>query len=125
MSREPPAPTSGVVLIVEDDVLLRLVTAASLRQAGFEVLEAANAQEAVTVLNSVTVDAMISDVNMPGGMNGLGLARWIHQRRLDTKIILTSATDQSLGEAEEYASFLAKPYDSEDVQQLLRRVLWH
>jgi len=125
MTNEAQAPSSGVVLIVEDDTLLRLAIASSLRQNGFEVLEAANAAEAVTILNSVAVDALISDINMPGNMDGLSLARWVHRHQLDTKIILTSASSQSLGEAEQYVSFLAKPYDGEDIQQLLRQVLWH
>ena len=47
----------------------------------------------------------------------------MHRRRLDTKIILTSAARQAMGEAEQYASFLAKPYDGEQVRQLLRQVL--
>jgi two-component system, response regulator PdtaR len=123
MTSKAEASSSGVVLIVEDDVLLRLITASSLRQAGFEVLEAANAAEASRVLSSVAVDALISDVNMPGRMNGLELAQWIHRRGLDTRIILTSGESQSLGEVEQYASFLAEPYDSEEVQQLLRQVL--
>ena len=123
MTSEPGAPSSGVVLIVEDDVLLRLITASDLRHAGFEVLEAANAAEALTVLNTIAVDALISDVNLPGNLNGLGLAHWVHRRRLDTKIILTSASEQALGETEQYASFLAKPYGSEEVRRLLRQML--
>ena len=81
MTSEPGAPSSGVILIVEDDVLLRLITASDLRHADFEVLEAANAAETLTVLNTVAVDALISDVNLPGDSNGLGLAQWAQRRR--------------------------------------------
>jgi len=81
MTSEPGAPSSGVILIVEDDVLLRLITASDLRHAAFEVLEAANAAETLTVLNTVAVDALISDVNLPGDSNGLGLAQWAQRRR--------------------------------------------
>ena len=87
---------SGVVLIVEDDVLLRLVTASNLRTVGFEVIEAANAEEAVTVLRSVPVDALISDVNLPGNFE----RPWTCP--------LGAAAGQALGEVEQYASFLAK-----------------
>ena len=76
---------SGVVLIVEDDVLLRLMTASNLREAGFEVVEVANAAEAVIVLNSMAVDVMFADVNMPGKMNGLALAKWVHSHGRDIK----------------------------------------
>jgi two-component system, response regulator PdtaR len=114
---------AGVVLIVEDDVLLRLITASNLREAGFEVVEVANAAEAVIVLNSMAVDVMLTDANMPGKMNGLALARWVHSHDLDTRIILTSYAEQSLGEAREYVHFLAKPYDSSEVERLLRAML--
>jgi len=123
MAGNEAAGHSGVVLIVEDDVRLRLVTASNLRDAGFEVIEAANAAEAVVVLNSVTVDALISDVSIPGGMDGIGLAKWVRSRGLATEIILTSAAQPSPGTTEECGSFLAKPYTDRDVQHLLRRVL--
>jgi len=115
-----PAP---VVLVVEDDVLLRLVTAGSLREAGFEVLEAANAAEAVQVLKCIPVDALFSDIDMPGRMDGFALAQWVHQRELNVRIILTSGPDRTLGEAGEYVSYLCKPYGSAEVEHLLRRVL--
>ena len=111
--------------IVEDDVLLRLITASNLREAGFEVVEVANAAEAVIVLNSMAVDVMLTDVNMPGTMNGLALAKWVHSHGLYTRIILTSVAEQSLGEAREYAHFLAKPYDGNEVERLLRTMLRH
>jgi len=117
------ARNAGVVLIVEDDVLLRLITASNLREAGFEVVEVANAAEAVIVLNSMAVDVMLTDVNMPGRMNGLALAKWVHSHGLDTRIILTSGAEQSLGEAREYAHFLVKPYDGNEVERLLRTML--
>jgi len=123
MAGTHPARNTGVVLIVEDDVLLRLITASNLREAGFEVVEVANAAEAVIVLNSMAVDVMLIDVNMPGKMNGLALGKWVHSHGLDTRIILTSDDEQSLGEAREYAHFLAKPYDSKEVERLLRTML--
>lgn len=116
---------SGVVLIVEDDVLLRLTTASSLRDAGFEILEAANAAEAVIVLNAVLVDALISDVEIAGRMDGLALAKWVQDRGLNTKIVLTFAGEQSPSEPHEHAYFLAKPYDDLSVQKILRKVLAH
>jgi hypothetical protein len=86
--QSPPAP---VVLIVENDVLLHLVTASNLRDAGFEVIEAANSAEAIRILDCIPVDVLFSDIDMPGKMNGLALAQWVHLRRVDTRIILTPA----------------------------------
>jgi CheY-like chemotaxis protein len=118
-----PSEPAPVVLIVEDDVLLRLTIAGSLRDAGFEVLEAANAGEAVQVLNCIPVDALFSDIDMPGRMDGCALAQWVHQRELKVRIILTSGPDRTLGEAGEYVSFVPKPYASTEVEDLLRSVL--
>jgi two-component system, response regulator PdtaR len=114
-----------VVLIVEDDVLLRLATASSLRDAGFEILETANAADAVIVLNALLVDALISDVDIPGRMDGLALAKWVQDRGLSTKVVLTCAAEQSQSEAHDHAYFLAKPYDGLSVQRILRKVLTH
>ena len=73
-----------VVLVVENDVLLRLVTASNLRDAGFEVIEAVNAAEALRILARVPVDVLFSDIDMPGNMDGLALAQWVRQSQADT-----------------------------------------
>ena len=112
-----------VVLVVENDVLLRLVTASNLRDAGFEVIEAANSAEAIRILDRIPVDVLFSDIDMPGKMDGLALAQWVHQRQVDTTIILTSGGGRPLGDAKEYATFLPKPYAVTDVERLLRIVL--
>ena len=112
-----------VVLIVENDVLLRLVTASNLRDAGFEVIEAANCAEALRVLDRIPVDVLFSDIDMPGNMDGLALAQWVHRSQADTRIVLTSGAARTPGEVKEYASFLPKPYAEKDVERLLRSVL--
>ena len=112
-----------VVLIVENDVLLRLVTASNLRDAGFEVIEAANCAEALRVLDRIPVDVLFSDIDMPGNLDGLALAQWVHRSQTDTRIVLTSGAARTPGDVKEYASFLPKPYAEKDVERLLRSVL--
>ncbi|HTG22627.1 MAG TPA: response regulator [Reyranella sp.] len=112
-----------VVLIVENDVLLRLITASNLRDAGFEVIEAANCAEALRILDCIPVDVLFSDIDMPGNVNGLALAHWVHRSQADTRIILTSGVARALGGANQYASFLPKPYAEKDVERLVRSVL--
>ena len=112
-----------VVLIVENDVFLRLVTASNLRDAGFEVIEAVNAAEALRILARVPIDVLFSDIDMPGNMDGLALAQWVRRSQADTRIILTSGAAKAPGDVEEYASFLPKPYAEKDVERLLRSVL--
>ena len=112
-----------VVLIVENDVLLRLVTASNLRDAGFEVIEAANCAEALRVLDRIPVDVLFSDIDIPGNIDGLALAQWVHRSQVDTRIVLTSGAARTPGDVKEYASFLPKPYAEKDVERLLRSVL--
>ena len=112
-----------VVLIVENDVLLRLVTASNLRDAGFEVIEAANPVEALRFLDRFPVDVLFSDIDIPGNMDGLALAQWVHRSQADRRIILTSGAARTPGDVKEYASFLPKPYAEKDVERLLRSVL--
>jgi CheY-like chemotaxis protein len=123
LREQSPSEPAPVILIVEDDVLLRLTVASSLRDAGFEVLEAANAAEAVQILKCIPVDALFSDIDMPGRMDGCALAQWVHQHDLKVRIILTSGPDRALGEAGEYVSYLSKPYASHEIECLLRSVL--
>ena len=74
---------SETVLIVEDEVLIRLVISEYLRDCGYRVIEAANADEALVVLKQeeLVIDIVLSDVEMPGSMDGFGLARWIREHR--------------------------------------------
>jgi CheY-like chemotaxis protein len=69
-----------VVLVVEDEILMRSVTAESLRIAGYNVVEAANAAEAVAVTAGTVIDFVFSDINFmagPNSMDAVGLARWV------------------------------------------------
>ncbi len=85
--------TQGAVLVVEDEVLVRLLIADTLRQSSFRVIEAANGYEARTVLQSGNpVAVLITDVKMPGLMDGLNLAKWIRAEDPAVKIILVSGS---------------------------------
>lgn len=105
---------SGVVLLVEDEPLVRLVTADILLEATFRVIEAADAEEALRVLSAeVAVDVLLSDVEMPPGMNGYDLARHVHQHRPGVEILISSGRAWP-GEHDlpPGAAFLAKPYSN-------------
>ena len=69
-----------VILLVEDEVLVRMVAADVLEDAGFTVLESTNAEEALTLLETrPDVQVLFTDVNMPGALDGLGLAQTVHE----------------------------------------------
>ncbi len=120
-----PAPT---VLVVEDEVLIRLVIADYLRECGYRVHEAANAAEAVVVLESptVTIDIVFSDVRMPGEMDGFGLARWVRVHQPDVRVILTSSVERSADIAAtlcEAGPLLEKPYEPTGVVERIRQLI--
>lgn len=106
-------PTKKIILVVEDEALVRLIGADMLSDAGYEVLEADNADEALKVLASVDqVHMLFTDIRMPGSMNGLELAKTVHKRWPKMKLLLTSGeTWPSRGQIPDDGQFLAKTYD--------------
>ena len=80
-----------VVLVVEDATLVRMFMADFLDEAGFKVFEAVNADEALTVLQArPDVQAVVTDIEMPGSTNGLELARTVRERWPSVEIVVTS-----------------------------------
>jgi CheY-like chemotaxis protein len=110
------------ILVVEDDVFVRLVTVEFLEDSGFKVVETGNAADAINVLTTDgPIDVVFSDVQMPGEMDGLGLARWISREKPEVKVLLTSGKvpDQP-GQP-----VVAKPYDMEAVARRLKAMVQH
>lgn len=112
------------VLVVEDEVLIRMSIVAELEDAGFEVFEASNAAEAIEVLIANTrIRLMFTDIDMPGGVDGLKLAASVRDRWPPIKIIVTSghrSVDVDALPVE--ARFMAKPYDLDSVILSIREM---
>lgn len=124
LSPERDAATQASILVVEDEVLVRSVVGIYLRDCGFQVVEAGNADEAIRVLRSgLAVDIVFSDVNMPGSMDGFGLAQWIRRERPGLRLILTSGSPQKTGDLGKHHPLLAKPYDHAKLERLIRAML--
>ena len=99
-----------LVLIVEDEPLIRELAGVALSDAGFEILEAANAQEALDILNSRgDVGVLCTDVNMPGPFDGYALAKIVHEQWPLIKLVVTSARAMP-GPMPDHGKFVAKPY---------------
>src|ERR1700719_2199326 len=80
-----------VVLIVEDDFLVRMNAVEMIGDAGFDVIEAGNADEAIAILEArPDIHVVFTDIQMPGSMDGLKLARFIKGRWPPVKIVATS-----------------------------------
>ena len=104
-----PAP---IVLVVEDDALVRTVAVEIVEDAGFVALDAANADEAVVILEGRRDIAMVfTDIDMPGTMDGLKLAHAIRNRWPPIKIVMVSGkTHLAELELPSNSKFFAKPY---------------
>jgi CheY-like chemotaxis protein len=112
-----------VVLVVEDEPLVRIAAAEGLRDQGFEVLEARDADEAVVILDGIQVDAVFSDITMPGKRDGIGLAKWLRQHRPSTRIVLTSGALHLPAGLAELGPLVDKPYRLDAVADRLRAEL--
>ncbi|MCG6115129.1 MAG: response regulator [Mesorhizobium sp.] len=100
------------VLVVEDEVLIRIDLVDFLSEEGFDVVEAANADEAVAILESDdNIQVMFTDVDMPGSMDGLKLSAAVRDRWPPVRIVVTSGHRAvELSELPEGSLFYAKPY---------------
>jgi DNA-binding NtrC family response regulator len=129
----PPADNSKpvtveTILVLDNEVLVRMPIAQYLRDCGYRVLEAANVDEAKAVLHKsdIHVDVVLSDVEMPGPMNGFGFAKWARSVRPGLKIILAASPERATDAAAElceHGPLLMKPYDHKLVLEHIKRIL--
>ena len=113
-----------VVLIVEDDFLIRMHAAEMIADAGFDVVEAASADEAILLLEvRLDITVVFTDIQMPGSMDGLKLAAAIRGRWPPIKIVATSGlVDVRQDDLPEGGRFLPKPYSPEQIVRTLREL---
>lgn len=115
-----------IVLLVEDETLVRMIAAEVLREeSGFKVIEAANADEALTVLEATAdVRVLVTDVEMPGSLNGFTLARVGKQAWPHIGIVVTSGRlVPGSGGLPAGAFFMPKPYTPDALMTAVRSVL--
>ena len=112
------------VLIVEDELLIRMSATAIVEEAGFQAYDAADADEAIALLEKhADIGILFTDIDMPGSMDGLKLAHYVRGRWPPVKIIVTSghvqAGDQDMPQD---AVFFAKPYRAMQIAGKLREL---
>ena len=101
---------SPLVLIVEDEPLVRELAGEAISEAGFDILEAANAQDALDILKSRSdVGVLCTDVNMPGPFDGYALVKIVHEQWPSIKLVVTSGRGLP-GPVPDNGRFIAKPY---------------
>ena len=113
-----------VVLVVEDDFLIRIGAVEMIEAAEFDVVEAANADEAMEILKArLDITVVFTDVQMPGSMDGLKLAAAIRGRWPPIRIVATSGNiDVRRSDLPEGGRFLPKPYSSAQIVETLREL---
>jgi CheY-like chemotaxis protein len=119
--------TAPVVLVVEDDPLLRMLAVEFLKDAGFETLEAADADQAIAILESCSeVAVLFTDIDMPGSMDGLKLAR-VASKRWPAIDILVASGHVRLRQSElpPDSRFLGKPYSAAAMVAELHALIGH
>jgi CheY-like chemotaxis protein len=119
MSDRPPIAT---VLVVEDEPLVRLLFADILTEAGFQTIDAANADDALTILASrFDVEVMVTDVEMPPGLDGFALAREVARRWPEIEILISTGRRwPAAGDLPSGAVFLTKPVPEGVLVSLVR-----
>jgi CheY-like chemotaxis protein len=115
------------VLVVEDDVMVRMPIAEYLRDCGYIVLEAGDAAEAIAAMGGAgRVNVVFSDIRMPGPMDGFGLARWLQNNHPDIPILLTSGYNSSRSLSIDVArgvKLIEKPYSQAHVARRIQDLL--
>jgi two-component system, response regulator PdtaR len=111
------------ILIVEDDELLKLLVVAIVEESGFEGIAACDADEAVAILETRSdIVLVLTDINMPGSIDGLGLAHAVRSRWPPIKIIVVSGRGLAPELPKDF-HFLAKPYRTDAIISAIRSLI--
>ncbi|HVZ05643.1 response regulator [Hyphomicrobium sp.] len=118
----------NTVLVVEDEVLVRMPIAQYLRECGYRVIEAANVDEAFTVLQNVhlRIDVVFTAAEFAEGQDGFALVRWLREHRVNVKVVMAGTAKRAAniaGTLCEEGPMLRKPYHSSTVEKLIRRLM--
>ncbi|KAA0693302.1 response regulator [Neorhizobium sp. P12A] len=115
----------AVVLVVEDSAIIRMGAVDLVQSAGYEALEASNADEAIRILESrADIDLVFTDVQMPGTMDGIKLSHYIRDRWAPVKLIVASGMaileESSLPKG---SRFFSKPYNNHAIADAMAGML--
>jgi len=115
----------AVVLIVEDEMILRMFAVDMVEDAGYTPVEAVDADEAIALLESRSdIALMCTDVRMPGSMDGLGLARTVHERWPSIKIIVVSGQlNPPSSDLPPCSRFFGKPLEAGQMMAEMRSMI--
>lgn len=125
MKANPPV-GHGKILLVEDDVDVRMVMRGVLEASGYQIWEAANGLEALDIwkTNASQIDLLLTDIIMPGGLNGQELADRLREERPGLKVILMSGYGSDMAKKIQlHSHILQKPFTLESLTETVRNCL--
>jgi response regulator RpfG family c-di-GMP phosphodiesterase len=120
--------TIKTVLVLDGDVLVRMPVVQFLRDCGHRVVEAASTDEAMAIFqkSNIPVDVVLSEIDIPGSMNGFGFAQWARSVRPEMKILLAGTPERTVRNAAELCEVgptLKRPYGHKLVLDRIKRLL--
>ncbi len=120
--------TRETILVVDDEILIRFHIADYLRHCGYRVIEAVNGEEALIVLQQqdLPVDIVLSDVEMPGAVDGFALAQWLRANKPGLPVILVGTAAKAADAAADLCDegpMLTKPYEPQMLLDRIKRLL--
>ena len=114
-------------MIVDDEPTIRMVTAEVLREAGYRIIEAADGPSALHALKSAPkVHMLVTDIGLPGGLNGRQLAAAVQSERPNIKVLLITGYAHNVaedGRLTDGAEIMIKPFDMDALAQKIKRML--
>jgi CheY-like chemotaxis protein len=122
MTENSDAKNPTTVLVIEPDILVRMVICEYLRGCGYKVIEGVTGDDVTIVLESEhQIDIVFAEVGLAGGIDGFGIAQWVRQNHPDVEVILTSTVANAAAKAEDLCNEgpVGKPYS---VQEVVRRI---
>src|ERR1700730_18414199 len=128
LDRNSKPPNSRTVLVLDDDVLVRMPVVQFLRDCGYRVVEAASTDEAMAIFQKTNfhVDVVLSEIDIPGSINGFGFAQRARSVRPELKILLAGTPERTVRNAAELCEVgptLKRPYDHKLVLVRIKRLL--
>ena len=128
MAEKAPQTSLHTVLVVENDVLVRLSISAYLRDCGYRTIEAASDDEAMIVLTSsqLVIDVVLTDAGLGGGGGGFSLSQWVRSNKPEAGVILVggpAAAAEAAAELCDKGPMLSRPYEPQAVVDQIRQLL--
>jgi CheY-like chemotaxis protein len=114
----------ATILVVEDEIIIRTAVSEELRQQGYKVIEAGTAEEALSILRSVTfVDGVVTDLRMPGSLDGGDLVRLVRAEFAGLKVIMVSGHEPEADVRRLLDGYLSKPVPPSALVRCLRTLM--